>query len=72
MLTKIHGKHCFECDNCGDTLESDTDDFPDALRIMRSQNWQAKKIGQDWVHTCFGCTETEARNERARKAGRIP
>ena len=55
MRTKIYGKHVFECDACGETLETDTEDFAGALQIMRSAKWQSQQIGSDWVHTCFGC-----------------
>ena len=72
MLTKIHGKFQCECDACGETLETETADFAEALRIMRSADWQARKLGQDWVHTCFGCTGEADRERRARNGGRIP
>lgn len=70
MLTKIHGKHCFECDSCADTLSTDTTDFTEALKIMRQENWQARKIGTDWVHTCFGCDEEAREAHRKGKPGR--
>lgn len=72
MLTRIHGKYVFECDACGDTLETETKDFNEALRIMRDANWRAQQVGSDWVHSCFGCADGEPRNDRARRAGRIP
>lgn len=72
MHTKIHGRHHFECDSCGEVLDTDTKDWTEALRIMREQNWRARQIGNDWVHSCFGCAEPDARNTRARRAGRIP
>jgi hypothetical protein len=72
MLTHIHGRHVFECDACGETLETETKDFSEALRIMRSAEWRARQVGSDWVHTCFGCAEEGDRNARARRSGRIP
>lgn len=72
MLDRQHGKIVVECDACGETLETDTKDFSEALRIMRAADWQARKLGQDWIHTCFGCAEKSEREERARRSGRIP
>lgn len=66
MHTKIHGLHNFECDACGEVLETDTKDWTEALRIMRSSDWRANQIGKDWVHTCFGCTEEADRERRKR------
>ncbi len=71
MMTKIHGKHTVECDACGDTLETDTADFAEALRIMRSADWQARKIGQDWVHTCFGCKDEGERHRSGHKGDNL-
>lgn len=72
MLTKIHGHHQFECDACSDTLATNTRDFAEALRIMRASDWRARQIGQDWVHTCFGCADEADHARRARKRGLIP
>jgi hypothetical protein len=68
MLTKIHGKHVFECDRCNETLETDTADFNGALRILRGADWRSHQIGRDWVHTCFGCaTDADAPARRKRR-----
>lgn len=72
MRTTIHGRHQFECDACGESLDTETPDFSEALQAMRDAKWNTRKIGSDYVHTCFGCAETGERNERARRAGRIP
>lgn len=70
MLTKIHGKHTFECNSCGEVLSTDTADFAEALRTMREENWRAKQEAHGWVHTCFGCDDTATRNPRT-KNGRM-
>lgn len=72
MKTRIHGKHVFECDACGDSLETDTSDWREALQAMRDTDWQARQIGSDWIHTCNACKEPREREGRARRAGIIP
>lgn len=72
MRTTIYGKHVWECDACGETLQTDTPDYSEALQHLRDAKWRAQQIGSDWVHACFGCKDKGARDERARAAGRIP
>ena len=55
MLDRQHGNICFECDVCGDTLETEERDFTDAKRIFDRADWHARKIGADWIHTCPDC-----------------
>lgn len=72
MLDRQHGKIIFECDACGEVLESDTNDFAQALTVLRRRGWGANKLGTDWIHRCSGCAEKPQRDSRARAAGRIP
>lgn len=72
MIDRQHGKIIFECDACGEVLETDTSDFTAALTAMRAAQWRAAPFGKDWVHTCNGCADTAERKNRARRAGRIP
>ena len=55
MLDRQHGNIVFECDVCGETLDSDTRDFNEALRILKNESWSARKIGVDWCHSCSDC-----------------
>lgn len=57
MLTRIHGKISFECDGCADVLDADTKDFDEAMSMLRSEEWQSQKRGQDWSHYCPMCRE---------------
>lgn len=74
MLDRQHRKLFFECDACGEVLDTETDHFNEALRILRNAGWRAVKVGQDWVHTCFACVgaDDQQRSGRARRGGRIP
>lgn len=72
MLDRQHGRLVFECDACGQTLDTETREFNEALRMMRDASWRAQQVGGDWVHTCAGCADPNERNTRARRGGRIP
>jgi Fe2+ or Zn2+ uptake regulation protein len=50
----------FCCDECGEILDTDTDDFDEARGILRSERWKTKKIDKDWVHFCPGCANMES------------
>lgn len=52
MIDHQHGKIVFECDACGDTLETDTNDFNEANTARRDAGWLAEKVGRDWLHFC--------------------
>lgn len=55
MITRIYGKIVFECDSCGDTLETETKEFDEALAQLRRENWKAAKFGDVWQHLCNEC-----------------
>lgn len=54
MLDRQKGQYVFECDACGESLYTECSDFKEALYIMRTHDWTAKKISDVWVHNC-GC-----------------
>ena len=45
----------FVCDTCEKRLETNTDEWSDALSIAKRAEWQMKKIGRDWLHGCQDC-----------------
>jgi len=55
MVHRIHGLVTFECDTCGQQLDTETRDWNVALTQMRESGWSARKIGQDWIHACDEC-----------------
>jgi hypothetical protein len=55
MLDRQHGKIVFECDSCNEVLETETSDFVEALTILKREEWDARKIGAQWIHTCPEC-----------------
>jgi Fe2+ or Zn2+ uptake regulation protein len=59
MLDRQHGKIIFVCDDCGESLETGTGEFDDALAILRDERWQPKLSLQqhsgEWKHYCPDC-----------------
>jgi hypothetical protein len=58
MRIKIGTEIVFECDECGDNLETGTNDWDEALDYMRDNDWTAQKIDDVWCHFCFGCDQS--------------
>jgi predicted RNA-binding Zn-ribbon protein involved in translation (DUF1610 family) len=70
MLDRQHGMIIFECDVCGDVLDTDTSDFGEAQRRLHVEDWKARKIGADWVHACPKCGAPGERAPFARMSRR--
>ena len=60
MLTRIHGKIHIECDACGEVLNTEVEDFDEALEVLRSEMWIAEKINDDWAYYCTACDQANA------------
>jgi hypothetical protein len=53
MIHKAGGTFVVNCDECTEYLETDTDDFHDAIAYMKSEQWRvAKNADDEWVHFC--------------------
>jgi hypothetical protein len=57
MMTRIHGRINFECDGCGEVLDTETSDFASALICARSEMWESSKIKDVWNHYCSRCAD---------------
>ena len=55
MLDRQKGDVVFECDGCGEVLETGQADFGAALSLLRRDGWRAVKAGDDWEHYCLAC-----------------
>ena len=55
MIDRQGGDIVFECDECGESLESETSDFNSAWNLAKRDGWRAKKIGTEWCHECPNC-----------------
>jgi hypothetical protein len=46
----------FVCDECGEQLETDTEEFDEARQQMQEANWTYRKDdGGQWEHYCSIC-----------------
>lgn len=45
----------YECDDCGEELDTKTGDFTEARETLRAQHWATTKNGSDWEHRCPDC-----------------
>lgn len=52
------GNGVFHCDTCPEHIETDKDDFTQALIVARRKGWKTYK-GPDkqWAHACPACVE---------------
>lgn len=53
------GEITFTCDACPEDLPTETDDFVEALGVLRRAGWRVTKNGNDWEHFC-GCQQASA------------
>lgn len=44
MISRQWGNVIFECDTCGADLNTDEQDFKDALQVLRDNGWRARKV----------------------------
>ena len=45
----------FECDECGDTLETRENDFKTAVREAKDEGWRMFQDDDGWSHHCPDC-----------------
>ena len=55
MIDRQRGDVVFECDGCGEVLETATSNFDSALNMMRREGWRAVCAGNVWSHFCASC-----------------
>lgn len=50
-----HGVVCFECDTCATVLDTNTDEWDQALDCLHGEGWYTKRKDREWLHTCDAC-----------------
>jgi uncharacterized C2H2 Zn-finger protein len=55
MIDRQHGHIVFECDSCDEVFDTETDDFADALAMIKRDDWKVRKIAGEWIHCCGRC-----------------
>lgn len=56
-IERQHGEIIFECDECGDTLDTFTKRFDDALAVLNDAGWMAVKVDDHYEHVCDKCSD---------------
>lgn len=58
MLERTKGNIEFECDCCGEVLDTNTQEFNEALDTLWNEGWISKRsVGDGWAHFCPECKE---------------
>lgn len=55
MMDRQRGDVIFECDGCGEVLDSETGNFEAAVNLLRRSGWKFFKEGDVWIHRCPDC-----------------
>lgn len=57
MMDRQKGLLVFECDSCGETLDTEKRDFDDARAVLKREGWRTTTPddGETWEHSCPGC-----------------
>lgn len=64
MSIEKDGTFIASCDFCSETIDTETDDFHDAVAIMKREGWKIfKGKRQEWQHKCPACVEDEAEGD---------
>jgi hypothetical protein len=62
-VIRDHGELTFECDSCGDLLDTGMTDFADALANAKREGWvvvrKATRVEIEWQHRCPECEDEE-------------
>ena len=53
-LHRNHRQISWECDTCGEVLDTETHDFDEAREKLLDEGWSAVHLDQ-WEHYCPGC-----------------
>lgn len=67
-ITRDKGLIVFQCDNCHDTLETETNSFQGARDLLKAtKGWFARKLGKDWYHFCDDSCHQEFMTKRSKE-----
>lgn len=47
-----NGRIMFECDCCDEYLHTDTNQWKEAMDVLKREGWKAHKVVDEWVHGC--------------------
>jgi hypothetical protein len=55
MIDRQSGKILFECDSYDAVCDTETDDFSEALAMIKRDDWKVRKVAGEWLHGCAKC-----------------
>lgn len=55
MMDRQKGMVVFECDGCGEVLDTEKRQLLDANEVRREAGWKAIEGDGEWKHKCPGC-----------------
>lgn len=51
-----NGPLTFCCDCCGEVEETHCSDWNSALAKIKAHGWKARKVDEEWQHSCGDCS----------------
>lgn len=67
-LTRDKGLIVFQCDECHETLETETRSFQEALDLLKAEkDWGMRKLGMEWYHFCTDKCHQTFMDKRAKE-----
>lgn len=57
MLEREHGDIIWQCDGCGELLDTNTADFDAARNMLTRNQWLTKRASDGWQHFCSDCSK---------------
>lgn len=66
MLDRQKGVILFQCNGCDAVLETRTNNFKEALEMLRGEQWKSSRRGdeEEWRHFCKSCQYQKERRRR--------
>lgn len=62
--SSVDGEIQFHCDVCPEYVDTEEQDFGEALAMVKEAGWRAVKISNQWEHRCPSCVEDETTKKR--------
>jgi Fe2+ or Zn2+ uptake regulation protein len=59
MIDKSCGFYSLVCDNCGEELDEQFDDFYEAVEAKKENGWKSKKVNGEWQDICPDCADSQ-------------
>jgi Fe2+ or Zn2+ uptake regulation protein len=53
---RSYGLVNFVCDECGDGLETERQDYREAVKAAKDEGWNIFTADKEWKHICDSCS----------------